>query len=60
MNKKMLQFVSLNKETPPKRDVKNRSEDFNEIYNEFISGKLKNNLADVLNVGCLFAKYIAH
>ena len=41
MNKKMLQFVGLNKETPPKRDVKNRSEDFNEIYNEFISGKAK-------------------
>ena len=37
----MLQFVGLKKELPPKRDVKNRSGDFNEIYNEFISGKAK-------------------
>ncbi len=41
MKKKMLQFVGLKKELPPKRDVKNRSGDFNEIYNEFISGKAK-------------------
>ena len=33
MTKKMLQFVDLKKENPPKRDVKKRSQDFNEIYN---------------------------
>jgi len=37
----MLKFVDLQKETPPKREVKNRSEDFKEIYNEFIEGKAK-------------------
>tara|TARA_A100000164_G_scaffold377045_1_gene415415 strand:- start:978 stop:2417 length:1440 start_codon:yes stop_codon:yes gene_type:complete len=41
MSKKMLKFVDLQKETPPKREVKNRSEDFKEIYNEFIEGKAK-------------------
>ena len=41
MTKKMLQFVSLNKETPPKRDTNNRKEDFNEIYNDFINQKAK-------------------
>ena len=41
MTKKMLQFVDLEKETPPKRDVKKRSQDFKEIYNEFINNKAK-------------------
>jgi len=41
MTKKMLQFVGLEKETPLKRDTKKRRQDFNEIYNEFISGKAK-------------------
>ena len=41
MTKKMLQFVDLKKENPPKRDVKKRSQDFNEIYNEFINNKAK-------------------
>ena len=37
----MLKFVDLNKETPLKRDTKKRSQDFNEIYDEFISAKAK-------------------
>ena len=41
MNNKMLKFVDLNKETPLKRDTKKRSQDFNEIYDEFISAKAK-------------------
>ncbi len=41
MTKKMLQFVDLKKETPIKRDTKKRSKDFNEIYNEYISSKAK-------------------
>ncbi len=41
MTKKMLQFVDLKKETPPKRDTKKRSQDFKEIYNEFINVKAK-------------------
>ena len=39
MNKKMLQFVELKKETPLKRDTKKRGNDFNEIYNDYINNK---------------------
>ena len=39
MNKKMLQFVDVQKETPEKRDTKKRKGDFNEIYNEYITNK---------------------
>ena len=41
MKKEMLQFVGLEKESPPKRNTKSRSKDFNEIYNEYISGKAR-------------------
>ena len=41
MTKKMLQFVDLKKETPLKRETVSRKKDFNEIYNEFISDKAK-------------------
>jgi len=41
MNNKMLKFVDLKKETPLKRDDKKRLQDFNEIYNEFINAKAK-------------------
>ena len=41
MTNKMLKFVDLNKETPRKRDTKSRSEDFKEIYDEFINTKAK-------------------
>ena len=39
MKKKMLQFVDLKKETPTKRDTSKRKDDFNEIYDEFITDK---------------------
>ncbi len=41
MNNKMLKFVDLKKETPLKRDTKKRQQDFNEIYDEFINEKAK-------------------
>ena len=41
MSNKMLKFVNLKKETPNKRDTKNRSEDFKEIYDEYINTKAK-------------------
>ena len=37
----MLQFVDLKQETPEKRDTLKRKGDFNEIYNEFITDKAK-------------------
>ena len=39
MTDKMLKFVDIGKQTPPKREVNNRKEDFNEIYKEFINEK---------------------
>ena len=37
----MLKFVNLQKETPPKRKTVERSQDFQEIYHEFINDKAK-------------------
>ena len=39
MSEKMLKFVNIGKENPPKRTVLNRKADFNEIYKEFINKK---------------------
>jgi glutamate synthase (NADPH) small chain len=39
MLKKMLKFVKIGQQTPPKREVGSRKEDFNEIYKEFVSDK---------------------
>ena len=41
MNDKMLTFVKIGQQTPPKRDVLDRKEDFKEIYKEFINEKAK-------------------
>ncbi len=38
---KMLKFVKIDKQTPPKRGDLERKEDFNEIYKEFIREKAK-------------------
>ena len=37
MKDKMLKFVDIDQETPNKRMVDNRIEDFRDIYNEFIN-----------------------
>ena len=39
MTDKMLKFVKIGQQTPPKRNVGTRKDDFNEIYDEFISQK---------------------
>jgi len=41
MTDKMLKFVEIGQQTPPKRDVNKRKEDFKEIYKEFINKKAK-------------------
>ncbi len=41
MSKEMLKFVNIEKETPLKRKVTTRKEDFKEIYSEFINEKAK-------------------
>ena len=39
MTDKMLKFVKIGQQTPPKRKVHNRKDDFNEIYDDFIKQK---------------------
>tara|TARA_Y100000590_G_scaffold77436_1_gene85789 strand:- start:9010 stop:10449 length:1440 start_codon:yes stop_codon:yes gene_type:complete len=39
MTEKMLKFTTVNKQTPKKRSVQKRVDDFKEIYDEFISNK---------------------
>ena len=39
MTDKMLKFVNIGQQNPPKRDVRNRKDDFNEIYDDFITKK---------------------
>ena len=39
MSDKMLKFTKIGQQNPPKRDVINRKEDFNEIYDDFIRQK---------------------
>ena len=41
MSEKMLKFVKIGQQTPPKRDTNSRKNDFNEIYDEFIKDKAK-------------------
>ena len=41
MNEKMLKFVDIIQENPSKRDKSKRKVDFNEIYDEFINDKAK-------------------
>ncbi len=39
MTDKMLKFVDIGQQTPPKREVEKRKDDFGEIYDEFINKK---------------------
>jgi glutamate synthase (NADPH/NADH) small chain len=39
MSDKMLKFVKIGQQTPPKREVVKRKDDFNEIYKDFIHEK---------------------
>ena len=41
MPEKMLKFTKLGQQNPPKREVSERKDDFNEIYNEFIQDRAK-------------------
>ena len=52
----MLQFVGLKQETPIKRNTSNRKEDFNEIYNEFITDKAKDQSSRCSQCGVPFCQ----
>ena len=41
MSEKMLKFVKIGQQTPPKRETNSRKNDFNEIYDEFVKDKAK-------------------
>ena len=41
MTEKMLTFINIGQESPPKRSKSERKDDFNEIYKEFINEKAK-------------------
>ena len=41
MTEKMLKFVKIAQQSPTKRDCTKRKEDFNEIYNEYVKEKAK-------------------
>ena len=56
----MLKFVDVNQETPVKRKTDNRKRDFNEIYDQYITDKAKEQSVDALNVAYLFVKFIVH
>ena len=56
MKKKMLQFVDLKQETPIKRNTSKRKDDFNEIYNEFITDKAKDQSSRCSQCGVPFCQ----
>ena len=58
MSEKMLKFVNIGQQNPPKRDTDNRKEDLMRSIKNLFMEKLKNSPADVLNAEFPFAKYI--
>ena len=56
MTKKMLQFIKLDQQNPPKRNTNNRKEDFQEIYNEFINEKAKDQASRCSQCGVPFCQ----
>jgi glutamate synthase (NADPH/NADH) small chain len=53
---KMLKFVEIGQQTPPKRDVIKRKSDFNEIYDEFIADKAKEQASRCSQCGVPFCQ----
>ena len=56
MTKKMLQFTNLDQQTPLKRETNKRKEDFNEIYNEYINEKAKDQSSRCSQCGVPFCQ----
>jgi len=50
----MLKFVNIGQQNPPKRPKSERKEDFNEIYQEFLTDKAKGAIKQMLSVWCTF------
>ena len=56
MTDKMLKFVKLGQQNPPKREVNNRKEDFNEIYDDFINQKAQDQSSRCSQCGVPFCQ----
>ena len=56
MTDKMLKFVKIGQQNPPKRDVGIRKKDFNEIYDEFINQKAKDQSSRCSQCGVPFCQ----
>lgn len=56
MAERMLQFVSTERDMPAKRDAADRSDDFFEIYNDFIDAKAKEQAARCSQCGVPFCQ----
>jgi len=56
MTKKMLQFTSLEKQNPNKRETGKRKKDFKEIYDEFINAKAKDQSSRCSQCGVPFCQ----
>jgi len=56
MKKKMLQFIKLDKQNPPKRKTGERKDDFKEIYNEFVNEKAKDQSSRCSQCGVPFCQ----
>ena len=52
----MLQFVDFKQETPEKRNISKRKDDFHEIYNEFITDKAKDQSSRCSQCGVPFCQ----
>ena len=56
MTEKMLKFVKLGQQNPPKRTINERNKDFNEIYKEFIDEKAKSQSSRCSQCGVPFCQ----
>ena len=56
MTDKMLKFVEIGQQTPPKRNVSKRKTDFNEIYDEFVADKAKEQASRCSQCGVPFCQ----
>jgi len=56
MTNKMLKFTEIGQQNPPKREVDKRKSDFNEIYDEFINEKAKEQASRCSQCGVPFCQ----
>ena len=60
MSDKMLKFVKIGQQTPPKRKINVRKKILTRSMMNLLVKKQKNNPVDVLSVEFLFVRFIAH